>query len=103
MKILLLSDTHSYIDDRILEYAKNADEIWHAGDFGNLEVIDDLKKAILTEFNLGKRSGFQHDGELGLGRPFISQFVVPGHRSPSVFGVFSPIIQSDFADVFLPS
>ena len=43
MKILLLSDTHSYIDDRILEYAKNADEIWHAGDFGNLEVIDDLK------------------------------------------------------------
>ena len=45
MKILLLSDTHSYIDDRILEYAKNADEIWHAGDFGNLEVIDELKKA----------------------------------------------------------
>ena len=45
MKILLLSDTHSYIDDRILEYAQNADEIWHAGDFGNLEVIDELKKA----------------------------------------------------------
>ena len=44
MKILLLSDTHSYIDDRILEYAKNADEIWHAGDFGNLEVIDELQK-----------------------------------------------------------
>ena len=43
-KILLLSDTHSYIDDRILEYAKNADEIWHVGDFGNLEVIDELKK-----------------------------------------------------------
>ena len=45
MKILLLSDSHSYIDDRILEYAKNADEIWHAGDFGNLEVIDELIKA----------------------------------------------------------
>ena len=44
-RILLLSDTHSYIDDRILEYAKNADEIWHAGDFGNLEVIDELIKA----------------------------------------------------------
>ena len=38
MKILLLSDSHSYIDDRILEYAKNADEIWHCGDFGNLDV-----------------------------------------------------------------
>lgn len=43
MKILLLSDSHSYIDDRILEYAKNADEIWHCGDFGNLEVIEKLE------------------------------------------------------------
>ena len=44
MKILLLSDSHSYIDDRILEYAKSADEIWHCGDFGNLEVIEKLEK-----------------------------------------------------------
>lgn len=44
MKILLLSDSHSYLDDRILEYAKNADEIWHCGDFGNLEVIEKLEK-----------------------------------------------------------
>ena len=43
-KILLLSDSHSYIDDRILEYAKNADEIWHCGDFGNLEVIEKLEQ-----------------------------------------------------------
>ena len=42
--ILLLSDTHSYIDDRIMEYAKNADEIWHCGDFGNMEVIVKLEK-----------------------------------------------------------
>ncbi len=44
MKILLLSDSHSYLDDRILEYAKNADEIWHCGDFGNLEVIEKLEQ-----------------------------------------------------------
>lgn len=44
MKILLLSDTHSYMDDRILEYTKNADEIWHAGDFGNLDVLEALEK-----------------------------------------------------------
>ena len=43
-KILLLSDTHSYMDERILEYAKNADEIWHCGDFGNLQVIEALEK-----------------------------------------------------------
>ena len=44
MKILLLSDSHSYIDDRILDYAKNADEIWHCGDFGNLDVIEKLEQ-----------------------------------------------------------
>ena len=43
-RILLLSDTHSYLDERILEYAQNADEVWHAGDFGNLEVIENLEK-----------------------------------------------------------
>lgn len=42
-KILLLSDSHSYIDDRILDYAKQADEIWHCGDFGNMEVIEKLE------------------------------------------------------------
>lgn len=43
-KILLLSDTHSYIDDRILEYAQQADEIWHAGDIGDICVTDKLAK-----------------------------------------------------------
>jgi len=43
-KILLLSDTHSYIDDQILKFVKLADEVWHAGDIGSLEVIDTLKK-----------------------------------------------------------
>jgi len=43
-KILLLSDTHSYMDDRILSYAAQADEIWHGGDFGNMEIIEALQK-----------------------------------------------------------
>ncbi|MGV4414344.1 metallophosphoesterase family protein [Chryseobacterium sp. T1] len=43
-RILLLSDTHSYMDDRILKYAEDADEIWHAGDFGNLQVIEALEQ-----------------------------------------------------------
>lgn len=42
-KILLLSDTHSYLDDDILKYVKQADEVWHAGDIGNLEVTDAIK------------------------------------------------------------
>lgn len=42
-KILLLSDTHSHIDDDILKYVKQADEVWHAGDIGNLKVTDAIK------------------------------------------------------------
>ena len=41
-RILLLSDTHGHIDDTILKYAARADEIWHAGDIGSLEVTDAL-------------------------------------------------------------
>jgi hypothetical protein len=43
-KILLLSDTHGYIDDQILKFVKQADEVWHAGDIGNLEVTDTINK-----------------------------------------------------------
>ncbi len=42
-KILLLSDTHGHIDDAILKYVAWADEIWHAGDIGDLAVTDTLK------------------------------------------------------------
>ena len=42
-KILLLSDTHSHIDDTILKYVNLADEVWHAGDIGDLTVTDTIK------------------------------------------------------------
>ena len=43
-KILLLSDTHGHIDDAILKYARQADEVWHAGDIGSLQVSDTLEE-----------------------------------------------------------
>jgi len=43
-KILLLSDTHSYIDDQILKFVKQVDEVWHAGDIGDIKVIDTIAK-----------------------------------------------------------
>ena len=42
-KILLLSDTHSYMDAAILKHVKHADEVWHAGDIGTLDVTDAIK------------------------------------------------------------
>jgi putative phosphoesterase len=43
-KVLLISDTHSYIDDNILKYVKKVDEVWHAGDIGDPKVTDEIKK-----------------------------------------------------------
>lgn len=44
MKILLLSDTHGYLDEAIFSHIKNADEVWHAGDFGTMEVAEKIQK-----------------------------------------------------------
>ena len=44
VKIGLLSDTHHYLDDSILEHFKNCNEVWHAGDFGTLEISKKIKE-----------------------------------------------------------
>lgn len=36
-RIGLISDTHGVFDDALREFLDGVDEIWHAGDFGNLE------------------------------------------------------------------
>jgi putative phosphoesterase len=43
-KILLLSDTHSYLDEKVLKYTETVDELWHAGDIGDVKVTDNLLK-----------------------------------------------------------
>jgi putative phosphoesterase len=40
-KILLLSDTHGHLDEAILRHAAEADEIWHAGDWGGGLLLSD--------------------------------------------------------------
>ena len=41
-KILLLSDTHGHVDDHIIKYVKESDEVWHAGDIGTTQVTDTI-------------------------------------------------------------
>ena len=43
-KIGLLSDTHGYFHKGIVEFFQDVDEIWHAGDFGSMEVIEQLEE-----------------------------------------------------------
>lgn len=43
-RIGLISDTHSYLDPKVIEHFVECDEIWHAGDIGELAVITELEK-----------------------------------------------------------
>ena len=41
-RIGLISDTHGYLDDSVFKHFDNCDEIWHAGDFGNIALANKL-------------------------------------------------------------
>ncbi len=41
-QIGLLSDTHNFLHPKLFKFFKNCDEIWHAGDFGNINIADEL-------------------------------------------------------------
>ena len=41
-RIGLISDTHGYLDDAVFKHFADCDEIWHAGDFGTLELAEKL-------------------------------------------------------------
>ena len=41
-RIGLISDTHGWLDEKVFEYFNQCDEIWHAGDFGNIEIAQQL-------------------------------------------------------------
>ncbi len=41
-RIGLISDTHSYLDDAVFKHFDACDEIWHAGDFGNIALANQL-------------------------------------------------------------
>ena len=41
-RIGLISDTHNYLDETVFDHFKTCNEIWHAGDFGNIELANRL-------------------------------------------------------------
>jgi len=42
-KIGLLSDTHGWLDEKVFTHFKQCDEVWHAGDFGSIEITNQLR------------------------------------------------------------
>ena len=74
MRIGLLSDTHSYLDEQIIRLLTGCDEIWHAGDFGTIEVSDRLKEVAPLRGVYGNID----DATIRQVHPKVSRFVVEG-------------------------
>ncbi len=104
-KIGLISDTHGYYDPKISKYFESCDEIWHAGDIGDLSVTDELAKLapvrgvygnidnhiIRTEFPLHQKFSIENCSfwmtHIG-GKPYVySNYVMPTitQNPPKVF------------------
>jgi hypothetical protein len=92
-RIGLLSDTHGYLDDRILEYLSECDEIWHAGDIGNIETALKLSVTIPLRAVSGNIDGSDLRQEFPLRLRFMCEEVdvlivhiggYPGHYSKVV-------------------
>ena len=44
MRIGLISDTHSYLDPRVFTHFAECDEVWHAGDIGDITLVNQFEK-----------------------------------------------------------
>ena len=65
--IVVVSDTHGNIDERFVKYFKKADEIWHAGDIGDIKTYNSNKiyKMILDALkNLNIRAQIKSQNSL---------------------------------------
>ena len=74
-KIGLLSDTHGHWDDKFIKYLSDSDEIWHAGDIGDLKIMDQLKKITKTRGVYGNIDNHQIRSEFPLHQRFIIEKV----------------------------
>lgn len=75
-KVLLMSDTHSYLDEQLMEYVQQADEVWHAGDVGHAKVLD----ALMAVKPLRGVYGNIDDQEVRMMLPEVLTFSVEGLR-----------------------
>lgn len=73
-RIGLLSDTHGYVDDRMISYLSECDEIWHAGDMGTADVADTLEQIKPLRAVWGNIDGY----DLRIRFPEIASFEVEG-------------------------
>lgn len=70
----LLSDTHGVYDTSLSQFFREVDEVWHAGDFGSLEVSDKIAKEKKLRGVYGNCDGT----EIREVHPYIQLFEIKG-------------------------
>ena len=92
-RIGIISDTHSYWDDRYAQHLNDCDEIWHAGDIGSDEVLDRLNAIAPVRAVAGNIDGQPMRRILGVWRDWVTDGVsvsmthiggYPGKYAPGV-------------------
>lgn len=105
-KILLLSDTHGYIDDTIIKYVKQVDEVWHAGDIGDLAVTDQIIKYKPLKAVYGNIDDTKARAEFPLNLRFICEGIDvwithKGGYPPKYNGRVREILKNNPPDLFI--
>jgi putative phosphoesterase len=72
VRIGLLSDTHGWLDPRVLDFFEGRDEAWHCGDIGDLAVTD----ALAGRFTLRAVHGNVDDGVTRRVFPAFQRFTI---------------------------
>jgi len=92
-RIGLLSDTHGFLDKRVVHHLSEVDEIWHAGDIGDIAVTDVLEQVAPLRAVYGNIDNHVIRATHPLNRRFVLEGVnvwlthiggYPGNYSPPV-------------------
>jgi uncharacterized protein len=59
-KIGLISDTHGEVHANVHKYFENCDEIWHAGDIGSFQVVNELSAIAPLKAVHGNIDGWEY-------------------------------------------
>lgn len=105
-RIGLISDTHGHLPASVKKYFADVDEIWHAGDIGDLKVMDELAKIAPLKAVYGNIDGTEARKEypeyLHFTQDGVSVFMIhiggkPGYLVPRA----AELQQKHPADIFI--
>ncbi len=91
VRIGLLSDTHGVFDEPLSKFFSGVDEIWHAGDFGNIGVSDKISAFKPLKGVYGNCDG----KDVRLVHPYIQIMEVEGLKSDDAYRGTSGLLSAD--------